>query len=301
MGGKKQMTLTMFVGPVIGAVIGYCTNYIAVKMLFRPLKPIKIGNFQLPFTPGIIPKGRGRLAKALGQAVGGTLLTPSDIENMLLTDEIRGKIRTQITGYLENETRSLKEIATTNMGDESYIQTTDNIKETLTQKILDGIKKMNLGKIIAYQGVDVVKETVAGTMLAMFVSDDLLSSFVGPIEERINAYVEVHGEELVGGLVCEETDAFLENTPNQLLTSISIENQQVGDIIDATYTKIIRSQVTSLLEQANIPAVVERKVNEMDILDIENLVLSVMKKELNSVVSLGAVIGFVIGLLNLLF
>lgn len=295
------MTLTMFVGPVIGAVIGYCTNYIAVKMLFRPLKPIKIGNFQLPFTPGIIPKGRGRLAKALGQAVGGTLLTPSDIENMLLTDEIRGKIRTQITGYLENETRSLKEIATTNMGDESYIQTTDNIKETLTQKILDGIKKMNLGKIIAYQGVDVVKETVAGTMLAMFVSDDLLSSFVGPIEERINAYVEVHGEELVGGLVCEETDAFLENTPNQLLTSISIENQQVGDIIDATYTKIIRSQVTSLLEQANIPAVVERKVNEMDILDIENLVLSVMKKELNSVVSLGAVIGFVIGLLNLLF
>ena len=33
--------LEMIAGPAIGAVIGYCTNYIAVKMLFRPLKPIK--------------------------------------------------------------------------------------------------------------------------------------------------------------------------------------------------------------------------------------------------------------------
>ena len=35
--------LEIIAGPAIGAVIGYCTNYIAVKMLFRPLKPIKIG------------------------------------------------------------------------------------------------------------------------------------------------------------------------------------------------------------------------------------------------------------------
>ena len=51
--------LEIIAGPAIGAVIGYCTNYIAVKMLFRPLKPIKIGNRTLPFTPGIIPKGQG--------------------------------------------------------------------------------------------------------------------------------------------------------------------------------------------------------------------------------------------------
>lgn len=66
--------LEIIAGPAIGAVIGYCTNYIAVKMLFRPLKPIKIGNRTLPFTPGIIPKGQGRMAKALGQAVESTFL-----------------------------------------------------------------------------------------------------------------------------------------------------------------------------------------------------------------------------------
>ena len=47
--------IQILAGPVIGAVIGYFTNYIAVKMLFRPLKPIKIKNYTLPFTPGTYP------------------------------------------------------------------------------------------------------------------------------------------------------------------------------------------------------------------------------------------------------
>ena len=45
----------------------------------------------------------------------------------------------------------------------------------------------------------------------------------------------------------------------------------------------------------------EEKVNQMDVLEVEEVLLGIMKKELNAVVNLGAVIGFVIGLLNLLF
>ena len=45
------MNYVLFIRPLIGSAIGYVTNWIAVKMLFRPLKPIKIGNFVLPFTP----------------------------------------------------------------------------------------------------------------------------------------------------------------------------------------------------------------------------------------------------------
>ena len=38
-----SFSIGMIAGPIIGSVIGYGTNYIAVKMLFRPIKPIKIG------------------------------------------------------------------------------------------------------------------------------------------------------------------------------------------------------------------------------------------------------------------
>lgn len=83
--------IRMIAGPVIGAVIGYCTNYIAVKMMFRPLHPVKIGKFTLPFTPGIIPKGKERLAKAIGAAVGKQLLTKETMEGVLLSDKMKSK------------------------------------------------------------------------------------------------------------------------------------------------------------------------------------------------------------------
>lgn len=40
--------ISMAAGPLIGAVIGYFTNFIAVKMLFRPLHEVKIANFRIP-------------------------------------------------------------------------------------------------------------------------------------------------------------------------------------------------------------------------------------------------------------
>ena len=66
-------------GPLIGAVIGYFTNLIAVKMLFYPRNEIKLFGHVLPFTPGAIPKGQKRLAGAVGHAVSDSLLTKSDI------------------------------------------------------------------------------------------------------------------------------------------------------------------------------------------------------------------------------
>ena len=51
----KKMNYQFIINPLIGAGIGYVTNWIAIKMMFRPTKAIKIGKFTLPFTPGIIP------------------------------------------------------------------------------------------------------------------------------------------------------------------------------------------------------------------------------------------------------
>ena len=49
--------------PLVGGFIGLITNGIAIKMLFRPHYPVKIGNIKLPFTPGLIPKEKPRIAK----------------------------------------------------------------------------------------------------------------------------------------------------------------------------------------------------------------------------------------------
>ncbi len=64
---------------VIGAVIGGVTNHLAIKMLFRPLKPIYLWGKRLPFTPGLIPKRRKDLAVQLGRTVVDHLLTAEGI------------------------------------------------------------------------------------------------------------------------------------------------------------------------------------------------------------------------------
>jgi len=82
--------------PVMGGVIGYFTNDIAIKMLFRPYQAIYVGKRRLPFTPGLIPRNQGRLAKNISQTIMGSLLTPEELQNLarrlLHTERVQGAI-----------------------------------------------------------------------------------------------------------------------------------------------------------------------------------------------------------------
>ena len=60
---------------MIGAVIGYATNDIAIRMLFRPLKEVRVFGLHVPFTPGIFPKERYKLARSIGKMVSRELIT----------------------------------------------------------------------------------------------------------------------------------------------------------------------------------------------------------------------------------
>ena len=68
--------------PLVGAVIGYFTNDIAIKMLFRPYRAIYFAGRQLPFTPGVIPRNQERLAKRVSDTIMGSLLTPGELQNL---------------------------------------------------------------------------------------------------------------------------------------------------------------------------------------------------------------------------
>ncbi len=97
-------------GPVIGAVIGYFTNYIAVKMLFRPRKEVRLLGVKLPFTPGIIPKRRAELAKAIGNTVGNRLLTKEAVLDVLLRGDAANSAAMEITNAIFESELSIGEL-----------------------------------------------------------------------------------------------------------------------------------------------------------------------------------------------
>ncbi len=68
--------------PVVGTIIGYFTNDVAIQMLFRPYRALFVGKYQLPFTPGLIPRNQERLAKRISDTIMGSLLTPAELQRL---------------------------------------------------------------------------------------------------------------------------------------------------------------------------------------------------------------------------
>ena len=89
--------LLFVVPPVAGGIIGYFTNDLAIKMLFRPYRPIHFLGRRLPFTPGLIPSNQSRLAKRIADTIMGSLLTPDELQRLakrlLQTERMQAAIR----------------------------------------------------------------------------------------------------------------------------------------------------------------------------------------------------------------
>ncbi|HZG70765.1 MAG TPA: DUF445 family protein, partial [Chondromyces sp.] len=93
----------LFFMALIGALIGGFTNFLAIKMLFRPYRPLYLGKWKLPFTPGLIPKRHGELATQIGRIVEEYLLTPESIEKKF--NEL--DFQNHITALLQQEAKPL--------------------------------------------------------------------------------------------------------------------------------------------------------------------------------------------------
>ena len=296
--------IEILAGPVIGAVIGYFTNYIAVKMLFHPLKPVKIGGRTLPFTPGIIPKGRPRLAKALGKAVGEKLLTREDIRKMLLSGDVKDKILDGVVKGIQEVQHSQDSLETfleQYMTVEDYEAMRGRLEDFITEKISHGLEQLDAGKIIAEEGAKEIREKFQGTMVSMFLKDDLIRSVAGPIGNKVGEYIRENGRDKIHPIVVGEIAAAESRPICQWFENIPLGEEKIRQLAEKIYTRLAEEKAGELAESLHIERIVEEKVNQMDVLEVEEVLLGIMKKELNAVVNLGAVIGFVIGLLNLLF
>jgi hypothetical protein len=102
------MTVLTWLGPpVIGAAIGFITNDIAIRMLFRPLKEYRILGIRVPFTPGIIPRRRRELAEAIGRMVSEELITAETVRSYLQEGGARASFQAWVSratsGLLETE------------------------------------------------------------------------------------------------------------------------------------------------------------------------------------------------------
>jgi len=82
--------------PLLGGVIGYITNAIAIRMLFRPLKEVRVLGIRLPFTPGVIPRQRYQLSQSIAQLITEQLLTSEAVLTQFADEKLREELKTRI-------------------------------------------------------------------------------------------------------------------------------------------------------------------------------------------------------------
>lgn len=311
--------ISYIVAPLLGGIIGYITNDIAIRMLFRPHKAKYLFGIKIPFTPGIIPKEKGRIASAIGGAISENLMNKDVLEKNLLSDEMITKIRLSMDSFFEtqkNNQETVREFLAHYLTANDIDRLIRGLKEGLTDQVSTKLGESNLGEQIS----EVVMEHVSSKlridgldldipqMLKSLIGSSLWGQVASLIEKpakhylakNINQMLSANGPEIVGKLVDNGVDDISQLSMQKLLQGKELQIAQATNTCIGLYRTIISEHLPRILEAINIPVIIESRINEMDMNETEKLIFQVMDKELKAIVWLGALLGAVMGCTNIL-
>lgn len=182
---------------IIGGLIGYITNVIAIKLIFRPINPIKIPIFNIEII-GMIPKRKVEIATNIGKVVEDQFLSVDEIMDNIITEQ-----------------------------DKEHI-------------------------------IDYIKVRIK------LILNEKMTLIPGTIRNLVQNYVS----EIIEDEIREGIDELSE------------------EMIIKTNSRI------------NIKEIVENKINELDLYELETIILQIVKNELRHIEILGLILGFFIGIVQ---
>lgn len=295
------MTVLHFLaGPVIGGIIGYFTNYIAIKMLFHPKNPVKIGKYTLPFTPGIIPRRKNLLAGAIGKTVAEKVFTKEDIEEIFLSEKMKNTVVESIWMiiYGKEGERTPSELALGIMTEQDLKDLKEQMEGTACEKILDAIHRTNIASLVTVECEKVLYAKARGTVLGKVLNESRIGSISEYVGTSMEAYIRDEGEYLIMPVLDSEMNELLGQTGKEWLQDIDESEERMKFLIEKVYGKFMEDYSQKVAEIFDIAALTEKKIIEFDAEDVEKLVYSTIRKEMQAVVNLGGVLGVIIGFVN---
>lgn len=89
--GFMSIYIQLALMPLIGALIGWGTNLFAIKLIFRPLRPVKIPFLGIEIQ-GLIPKRRLDISRNIGEALEQEIISPEEIIDNLTSEKTKAEI-----------------------------------------------------------------------------------------------------------------------------------------------------------------------------------------------------------------
>lgn len=285
--------------PIIGAIIGYGTNLLAIRMLFRPHRAKYLLRFRIPFTPGIIPKSRDELADSVGRAVAEELLTPDAILTQLNSQELRDSLRL----WIGQQRRSILERPISlSPAQESKILVA--LAEPIAHAFRRIMERPEMRERLIAIGNEAIQEYVARQNIAVRTAfrtfRPLAANIVnGLINDAIDAASKNINRQQVFSLIdslqqgseARKVGDFLEFTP--------YDEAQIDNYITDRLIEYLNEQLPALAEVFDIERMVTERVKAFEVKHVEDLILSVTGRHLKWINWFGALLGFAIGLLQI--
>lgn len=322
------MEASYIIAPLLGGVIGYITNDIAIRMLFRPHTAKYLFGIHIPFTPGIIPKEKGRIAEAVGGVISENLMNNEVLEKYLLSEEMIEKIKSAVEEFIATQQKNSETVAQLlehYLSKKEIDSISQSVNQSITKQTYDKLADSSVGEKVAHVAIDHVakkltidgaQELLAGIggalggiggMAAGLFGSNIVAKFLSMLREpaehflanNINTMLRNNGKEIVSNMVDGEVDNFLSKPVCRLLEGHEAQLAQAVDTIESIYRSVITEHLPKILDSIDISKIVRERINEMDVNETEKLIFQVMDKELKAIVWLGALLGLVMGSINI--
>jgi uncharacterized membrane protein YheB (UPF0754 family) len=310
--------LVFLIPPVVGAFIGYSTNVIAIKMLFRPLKERRIFGIRVPFTPGILPRQRHVLAQSIGSMVERELLTPEILRRRLAREDVREKIKTALVSFTEKILE--KRPAEIFSGREDMLSSRIN---SAAEKLYPSVSS---SLIDFFHRPDIKRELEARGQLFLrnvFLQMNVFQRFfltAGQYDITLQEKMPQIIEDLISNIEAllkekQIKTAFLNTISSSFGAMLGGQGKNIAELLelseadkkaldDFLFDKFIAAtdaQIEGILESINVKDLVADRIDSLDMERVERIILDVMSDQFKWVEIFGGILGFLIGVFQSAF
>jgi hypothetical protein len=293
-------------------------------MLFRPYAEKRIFGVKVPLTPGLIPKGRLKLSEKLGKAVSESVLTKDVLNDAINSEEITAKINLLVSNAFDAFANSgitiesalsylhidgaalLKFLEMDYMPPEAlmafaekslpklggFILKLDEQAPALDQSLRELVYKVARENIGKFMSVFVNYEKIYASIKRGF-ADYLADGENG--RAMLLRLKEILSDNTDGG---EKIAPLIKNySLSGLMAGLSPERREKAlKFINSAMLRLLSSGGAYVIENLDFGKIIEDKLNSFEMKEAEELIVSVVNRELKAITVFGGILGFIIGL-----
>ncbi len=212
--------------------------------------------------------------------------------------QIAGLIRERVEGFLERPLADYVE--------KLPFEKVDGVRQFLRDRAVALLQSRKTAETLlglAERGVQSIRNRSFGSLLDAVLPEKGRERSVAALEERILSLAR--SEEVASGIrevVARQVHHLLNERPlGRLSARLPADvNEELEELLFQQLVEVLKKEVPMLVDALNVRQMVEAKVNSLDLLEVEGLLLGVMQEQFRYINLFGALLGFLIGLINLL-